>query len=346
MRTDTRLAALLMTAVLMLTGCSSGTAERPELLEAVNANVDIAIAEVMDLSNMTFNSATVIPDVEEIGFDRAGYLYGIYVEPGDRVGEGEVLASLVGPNFKAISNLEDEIEELEEENEENFTYLEAELELEALSGADTEELELKLKHERELAELKLEEKRARLEELKEDDFGYIYITAPRDCIVVAVTTTRTNGYVAEGAPVCAIEGTGEPMVTCDFISEKKINALEDYYCLIDGQRYEIEYVPYTKEELKVLATNGVTTVSRFRFTSDITGIAAGDYAAVITVAGVADGVLAIPVNSVYSDSEGDYVYKVVDNVRIKQSVECGITNAAYVEIVSGLEEGDGVYVKN
>lgn len=342
-----RKACCILTAAALLTACSkSETYERPELLDAVNATVDIAIAQKMDLEDISFYNGVIIPDAEELSFDVDGYLYGLYVTAGEYVEEGEVIASLVGKNYSNISRLEEEIESLEEENAENFKYLEAELELERLAGKDVEELAIKLKHEKEMAELKLDEKRVRLEAMKKDDIGYMYITAPRDCLVMSVTSTRNNGYVAAGTPICALEGEGELMLTCDYITEKTISNCAGVYAIINGVNYDIEYVPYSKAELKVMSTNNITPLSRFKITSDASGLSAGMYAAVMTKTGEAQDVLVIPVNCVYTDSAGKYVYKVENNVRIKQTIQTGISNASYVEILEGLEEGDGVYVKN
>lgn len=342
-----RRACCLITAAALLTSCKPAEpAERPMLLDAVNASVDIAVAQKINLADKGFYNGVIIPACEEMSFEYDGYLNGLYVEAGAMVEEGEVIASLVGKNYSAINRLEEEIESLEEQNAENFKYLEAELELERLAGSDVEELAIKLRHEKEMAELKLEEKRSRLETMKAEDIGYKYITAPRDCRVMSVTSTRTNGFVAAGTPICALECDGESMVTCEFISEKTISGCSDIYAIINGERYGLEYVPYTKAELKVMSTNEITPLSKFRFTSGADIPEVGGYAAVMTVKGVADDILAIPVNSIYSDSTGKYVYKVENNVRVKTPVTTGISNVSYIEILEGLEEGDGVYVKN
>ena len=47
-------------------------------------------------------------------------------------------------------------------------------------------------------------------------------------------------------------------------------------------------------------------------------------------------------------SEGSirYVYKLVDNQRIRCDVKLGLVTATEAEILAGLKEGDIVYVKN
>lgn len=342
-----RLAALLLASVLMLSLCGCAKEQkRPELRESVSTNVDIAIATVRDLSDIKYYDGEILPEANELSFDHDGYIYGIYVSAGDYVEEGEVLATLVGKNYNDIESLEEEIESLEESNKENFDYLEAELELERLSGSDTELLALNLKHEKELARLKLEEKQARLDAMLKDDIGYAYITAPYDGIAMATTSAGRGAYLEAGTPICALEGTGRPYIASTFISEKDINALSDYYCLIGDRRVEVEYVPYTKAELKTLSANSVTPKAVFNIKSEDAELKVGDYCAIITVGNTVENVLTIPINAVYNDTTGRYVYKVEGNARVRQDVVLGITGSAYVEILEGLKEGDEVYVKN
>ena len=336
----------VMLAASLLAGCKASDAGRPVLLEPVNASLESGIVERRDLSDITIYTAQLLPGIEEMGFDRDGYLYGLYVNAGDRVGEGTVLAALVGPDFEAINSLEESIENTKADFDKKFEALELEIELERLAGRNVDELLLKLKHERETAELSLGEKEARLERLKETDIGYNYITAPCDCTVMAVTKTGGYGYVSAGTPVVAIDHGDEMTLTCDYISEVTVNHAYDCYALIGGVRTELEYVPYTKDELRVMSASSVPLVSRFRLKGDTSGFEAGDSAIVVFVSDMQSNVLVVPAGAVYTDSTGKYVYEIVDNARIKRMVVTGISDKAYVEIVEGIEEGALVYVKN
>lgn len=338
---------LFIIFVLMLgtIGCSK-EAVRPELREAVTTNVDIAVATIRDLSDITYYDAEVLPEANELSFDKDGYVYGIYVNAGDYVEEGEVLATLVGKNYNSIISLEDEIDALEESNKENFKYLENEIELERLSGGDTKLLELQLKHEKEMAELKLSEKRDRLALLQADDIGYSYITAPYDGVAMAVTSVGRGAYLDAGTPICALEGSGKPYIACNFISEKNIESMHDYYCLVGDRRVEVEYVPYPKADLKKLFANSITPKAIFNIKSEDIELKPGDYCAIITVGNFVEQVLSVPINSVYIDKEKKYVFKLEGNVKVRQDVRVGVSGSAYVQILEGLEEGDSVYVKN
>ena len=163
---------------------------------------------------------------------------------------------------------------------------------------------------------------------------------------MAVTKTGGYGYVAAGTPVVAIDHGDDMTLTCDYISEVTVNHAYDCYALIGGVRTELEYIPYTKDELRVMSASSVPLVSRFKLKGDTSGFEAGDSAIVVFVSDMQSNVLVVPAGAIYTDSTGKYVYEIVDNARIKRMVVTGISDKAYIEIVEGIEEGALVYVKN
>ncbi len=341
--------AAVTAACLMLTGCAKSTNENRtvELLDAANAKLDSAVVQKMDLSRTRVYNASVVPAFEELSFDVDGYIYGIYVSSGTEVEEGDVLATLVSKGYDELKNLKSEIENLETSNEERFKKLDAEIELARLAGEDTAVRELEAKHEKELANLHLDIKKERLAMLEADDIGFRYIVAPCDTVAMAAMSARKGTFVRAGSSVVALATEGDLLITCDYISEKTASRLHDYYALIDGQRYELEYIPYMKKELKDLSTNEIDPVAKFRLKSgqDV-NLEPGDYLLVVTVSDFKPDVLAIPANAVYSDSNGQFVYVVRDDTRIRKNVVTGVSDSTYTEVVSGLEEGDTVYVKD
>ena len=55
--------------------------------------------------------------------------------------------------------------------------------------------------------------------------------------------------------------------------------------------------------------------------------------------------LTVPVNALYRDETGQYVYRMEDGKRVRCEVEVGMTSDVKAEILEGLQEGDEVYVK-
>ncbi|MCR5726752.1 MAG: hypothetical protein K6G24_04740 [Lachnospiraceae bacterium] len=340
----------LLCTCMLFTACSSGDEngdEEIELLEPVNAKLETTYVTKMDISQVELHEGAVLPALEEFSFDENGYLYGIFVNPGDKVYKGDVLAGLMGKDYQAILDLEDEIEDMEKAQKETFEGYDKELEIAHLNGGDTSEKELDIKQKKELAEFELKQKKDRLAEMKENDIGYICITAPYDSVVAAVSSAKENSYVSKGTAIVALETGGEPIITCDYMTENTVSKFYSFYALVRGQRLELEYIPYTKNELKVIINNGVSPVSKFAI-KDLGDkeIYVGDYASVIVVKNFRADVLAVPQNAVYSDVNGDFVYEIKDGERIRRSVVLGLSDNANVEVVEGLEEGARVYVKS
>ena len=342
--------SLLICYVFVLCSCSGNTEKNSkeiELLEPMNAKLETTYVTKMDISQVEIHDGAVIPALEEFSFDKNGYLYGIFVEPGDKVCKGDVLAGIMGKDYNAILDLEDEIKEIEKKREEEFADYDKELEIAKLNGGDITETELSVKQKKEYADFELEQKKKRLENMKANDIGYIYITAPYDSVVAAVSSARENSYVSKGTALVALETEQDPMITCDYISETTYNKVYSCYALVRGQKFELEYIPYTKNELKVIVNNGISPVSKFEL-KDIGDkeIYVGDYASVIVVKNFRADVLAIPLNAVYSDASGDFVYEIEDGERLRRSVVLGLSDNANVEILEGLEEGASIYVKS
>ena len=340
----------LLCACLMLSACGSKEeveTEEIELLSPVNAKVETTYVTKMDISQVELHEGAVLPALEEFSFDENGYLYGIFVEPGEKVYKGDVLAGLMGKNYQEILDLEEEIKDLKKNQETLFAGYDKELEIAHLNGGDTSEKELEIRQNKELAEFELKQKQDRLENMKKDDIGYICITAPYDSVVAAVSSARNNSYVSKGTALVALETGQDPIITCDYMTENTVSKFYSCYALVRGQRIEMEYMPYTKNELKVIVNNGIAPVSKFRLKGlEDKEIYVGDYASVIVVKNFRADVLAVPQNAVYSDSSGDFVYEIKDGERIKRSVVLGISDNANIEVVEGLEEGAQVYVKS
>ena len=336
-----------LTAIVLLTSCEKNTSvQHVELLDAVNARLDSAVAQVRELSRTTVYNAKAVPAFEELSFDIDGYIYGIYANPGEEVEEGEVLATLVSKDYEEMQSLRNEIKNLTSSDNERFKMREADIELAKAAGEDVAEQELLLKHEKEQSQLKIDIRKERLKILEESDIGYRYIMAPRDCLAVAAFSARRGAYVKAGTAIVALETEGDPYLTCDYMNENKYRKLHDCYAIIDGERYEIEYIPYSRSELKnISASSNVTLKSKFKVVGN-PDLVAGESATIITVSDYRENVLAIPSNAIYSDSSGEFVYVVNDDVRTRRDITTGITDGTYTEIVEGLEEGTFVYVKD
>ena len=74
-------------------------------------------------------------------------------------------------------------------------------------------------------------------------------------------------------------------------------------------------------------------------------VESGQYAVVKIWTVGTENVLTIPVNALYRDQKGYYVYKIIDGERVRCDIKEGLVSEVKAEILEGLEEGDVVYVK-
>ncbi len=338
---------VFLAVILLLTGCAKKSDEKPVLLEPVNAQMDTTFVTRADINDIVLYEGEVLADIEELSFETDGYLYDVFVEVGETVFEGDVLAGLYGKKYYEIIELEEEIELLEAGNARYFELLDSELEIAELSGKDTELLKLEAKHAKELSELELEQKKRRLEELKAEDIGYIYLEAESDGTVAAITNTPQNGYISAGTPVVAVEGEGKPSVTSKYLSERDYDRSYGCYAIVHGKEYELIYIPYAGDEMTALIASDIEPVARFEFAEDVPEeISGGDYAMVVLVEDYKENVVAVPVNALFSDGGSKFVYEVIDNVKVKRTVTVGASDTVYAEITDGIGEGACIYVKN
>ena len=71
----------------------------------------------------------------------------------------------------------------------------------------------------------------------------------------------------------------------------------------------------------------------------------GEYAAVYLYTSVAEDVLYLPVNALHTEGNLSYVYVMKEEGQERVTVETGVQTDSFVEIASGLQEGDVVYVQ-
>ena len=161
-----------------------------------------------------------------------------------------------------------------------------------------------------------------------------------------VVAKKRNDYYGEytiqaDISAIAIGDMDKKILKCSsYINDSEIALAEDYYALIDGVRYELEF--QENEDSK----DGGRVYSTFTFLSDTSQIQVGDYALICVMKKRSENVLSVPRTAIHKDSTGNYVYVMKNGESIVTSVKTGITDGVYTEIVSGLSEGDEVVVND
>lgn len=160
--------------------------------------------------------------------------------------------------------------------------------------------------------------------------------------VVALGERSYGDYIQGETPIVAVGDPEQKLLKCEYINKAAAAKAEEIYAVIDGQRYEVTYVPVETEEYTRLTSQGETVYTTFYLEGDTQGVGMGDYAAIVVVNQRREQALSVPKDTVHKDDTGSYVYVVQGGENIYTSVSTGMSDGAYTEILSGIREGDMV----
>lgn len=153
-----------------------------------------------------------------------------------------------------------------------------------------------------------------------------------------------GSYVSGKDPVIAIGDMEHKLLKCQYINKTTAANAEDIYALVDGRRYEIIYQPMDSEEYSRRSALGETIYSTFELAEPAEEISVGDFAVITVINDIRENVLSVPVSALHKDSAGSFVYVKEGDESTAVTVETGMSDGAYTEILSGIKEGDRVLV--
>lgn len=358
------LAAVLALLILMgLTGCAEPEAETvPELLEPVGVHMDVAEAKIDTVFKAVTYSAEIVPYVEELQFLADGVLEEIKVSLGESVTEGQVLATLSEESIREqINALDAEMADIRKMGDFSDRQMKldieiARIELKSLqeSGAsdrdcrlkevDIEKLETKLEQAGELRQLELKEKQRQRDSLSAK-LGNNQITAPFAGRIVYISSVSSGASVQGYTTVLCIADESRLSLETDYIAESAITEADRVYAKVADKEYGVAYVPCDGDEYISLLLRGEKVKTRFSLDAPEGQIQSGQFAVLTLLNAYKEDTLTIPVNALYQDASGKYVYRMADGQRVRCDVTVGTVTDTKAEILGGLEEGDLVYVK-
>lgn len=328
--------AVIALATVCIAGCGSNAESEKEieLLAPVEAVVDIETVLYRDLYDLTTRPAELAPHTEELSFEAGGSVSKLYVELGNVVKAGDLIAEQEEDGVRAAAE-----EALDKYLTEKKTYLDAvkSAKKKIASGVSAQEKEwqeLLIRQAEELWEMQEPGLWAAWEEARAK-VGNSKIYAPYDGVVTACVSEGTR--LAAGRPAVALaDETRQYIVVNSYLSPAEYETYEKVYAIINGKETEITYAEelMEKEAARTYYTAAEWNDARI-----------GDFILVGMMSEIHEQVLSIPNSAVYKDGTGEYVYLLQDGVRVRQNVTTGYKNSVYTEIISGLQEGDRVYVK-
>lgn len=164
---------------------------------------------------------------------------------------------------------------------------------------------------------------------------------------VVAANGEKGSLISEKNPVIAVGDMEHKLLRCQYINKSTVANAEDIYALIDGRRYEIVYQPMDSEEYSRRAALHETIYSTFELEGDpeeTAGIAVGDFAVITVINDFRENVLSVPQSALHKDGTGWFVYLMEGEKSLAVSVETGMSDGVYTEILSGIREGDRVLV--
>lgn len=316
--------ALLTGAIaITATGCYFFPDEEPELepptLDVADVVYSTYTAVRKDIVSQSIQSGYIVSNVEQECFftKYTGQLKNIYVNPGDFVEEGDLIAEM---NNGAI--------------EHQLTIQQSRVELAQLyynaSGSAADRFQLEI------------EQNTLAAYQDEYDGGHVY--APMTGQVSYVKTLNPGDEVN---PYDVLVKIVDPDRLCVSVTTTSVT---DYYVNdevqveINGDYYDGVVVRTPREEI----AEGDEVIDKVfvEFVNNAPGFGyLGAIGNVIKVTAKSENAIVIPKHIVKTDGDRKYVQVLRDDVKVEVDIETGIETAVEIEVLSGLSEGDKVIVK-
>lgn len=191
-------------------------------------------------------------------------------------------------------------------------------------------------------ELTVEQKRLALEELNEEDST---AESPIDGTVLTVFVDE-DGYVEKGDSLFKVADLDIMEIIIDVDELDILNIEKGQNVTIECDVFEDETFSGTVDSISLSGTssNGVTTYEVSILVDDRKDMMAGMNVDAEILIEESSDVLIIPIEAVSKVGQKYIVQtKDEDGNQVPVAVEVGITNEKYVEILSGLSEGDTIY---
>lgn len=359
----------LGTAVISLTGCGEkAEVAVPELIEPVGIDVDTAVVKKMDFSSVESFQGEIVPNIKGLYFLSSGNIGKMYVSTGEKVRKGQLLATLSSVN-SGVKQMQKQIKETQKQNKEANrisqcdidemreelqqlkSQLKKEKNKEAKAGlkkqiAEKEEdiaiAALRLSQQKETQALELKHMRQDIELAKKQTKESKLISPVNGEII---STAGGSGYMVQaGVTAVNVADMEHPRVRTAYVATSEIAKASSYVAMVNGKQYRVKVEEQEIDAMDIEMGN-MPSNTWFDFV-DAVNLKVGDSATIELYNDMAKGALVVPSNAVYRVKRQSYVYKMEGDVKVKTDVTLGTKTDAYTQILTGLKEGDVVYVQS
>lgn len=343
---------------LLLGGCTGGGpdsgSKEETVIELIEPKSDRAAVETVQRRNIyqaAMYPAFLIPQTTAYAFEDSVSFQSYGKLPGESVEAGEVLVYAdTSVKDEQIAELEEQIADKELEYTEYVSEMSEPPEIER-TYLEKERWDMEMRHFIQLYEVDqaLRQKKLELYQRQREKLSLKADTAG-EVVAVRLTVDNTGrfrklGEIKEEQKMAAVGDPDRLFLYCDYIKKGTIAAAKDVYATINGKRYEVTYQPMASGEFARLTREGADISSAFLLKAKPGEVSVGDYGIITVISDYREQVTAVPKSALLKDSDGYFVYRLEEGRRVFTRVEKGISDGVYTEILSGLSEGDEIYVE-
>lgn len=195
-----------------------------------------------------------------------------------------------------------------------------------------QKLETEMNQRTELYQLDVDYDRTLLKRLEEDR-DQCTVVSKINGVAANMLLMNWGTRIPADQPVAAVADPKRKMIRCDYILKEEISRAERVYAVIGGTAYDAEYVPAEKDG---------DSYATFMLPEAAKDTELGDYVAIVVIRQSRMDALTVSKDAVTKNEEGSFVYLLENGERVYTPVRTGMQDGAYVEILSGVEEGDRV----
>lgn len=331
---------------MLIASLVSGCSQEQEVVKEMELTVATAQASTMDIAkNLKLSGMTKGKDEVYIIAKTPAQVTGVLVKPGQAISQGQTIITLDSSDYQAgVQQAEAALRLAEINLETAITNLERMEKLYEAGAISTQQLEA-AQSGMESAQAGVEQASAALS-MAQTQINNCMITSPISGVVGTVNVS-VGDMASPSSPVAVVSNTSQLEIEI-LASETDINYINE------GEEAEIFIKAVSTEPFKgqVESVSVVPDPMKRSYSVKISlpnedgNIKSGMFAEVNIATESKKGVLCVPASAVIPKGNRTIVFTVDEENRARErEVKVGIENSKYVEIVSGIKEGEVVITK-
>ncbi len=353
----------MMSGVLMLSGCGTAkqTQDIPVLEDPVFTNEayrPVTYGTVGNYGELIDSMGLVVPEEQCYFYTSAATIDHIYVNIGDYVRSGTVLASVNLENDKReLENIQDELtyenkkfQVQEELHDVTVNNLQKQI-LECEEKAEKESYKKQLKIEKESQKYDRIMHKRIVRRMKEE------MAEKKKILENGTLTARQDGYVTYIVDITSsgdVEASQNVVIVSDYehariedsghtLNDAEVKDLEEIYTVVNGKRYDLARCHTDAAALAAMQAAGGYIYTSFDIPDGVT-MQIGQSYPLYYVGESVDHVLVVANDSIKTSGNETYVYvKTKQSDKEKRIIKTGASDMVYTEVKEGLEENELVY---